>query len=97
MKVRLTWGALADLRDIGHWIALDDPDRAVTFVEELAEKCLGLADRAFLYPPAPEAGESVRKRRHRRYLILYHVGAETIEILHVVHGTRDYRKLFLKL
>jgi plasmid stabilization system protein ParE len=37
MKVRLTQGAIADLRDIGHWIALDDPERAITFVQEMAE------------------------------------------------------------
>jgi len=97
MKVVLTQAALADLRDIGHWIALDDPERAVTFVGELSEKCLGLADRPLLYPLAPEAGEGVRKRRHQRYLILYRVKSGRIEILHVVHGARDYRKLFTRL
>ena len=97
MKVRITQAAFADLRDIGYWIALDDPERAITFVQELAEKCLSLSDRAFLYPSAPEAGEGVRKRRHRKYLILYHVGAETIEVLHVIHGMRDYRKMFTRL
>jgi hypothetical protein len=39
----------------------------------------------------------VRKRRHRRYLILHHVSATAIDVLHIVHGTRDYRKLFLGL
>ena len=53
--------------------------------------------RAFLYPSAPEAGEGVRKRRHRKYLILDHVGAQTIEVLHVIHGMRDYRKIFTRL
>jgi toxin ParE1/3/4 len=97
MKVVLTQAALADLRDIGHWIALDDPDRAITFVHELSEKCLGLAGRPLLYPLAPEAGEGVRKRRHGRYLILYLVARNRIEILHVVHGARNYRELFTRL
>lgn len=97
MKVRIAQAAFDDLRDIGHWIALDDPERAISFVRELAEKCLSLSDRALLYPYAPEAGEGVRKRRHRKYLILYHVGAETIEVLHVIHGMRDYRKMFTRL
>jgi plasmid stabilization system protein ParE len=39
MKVRITQAAYVDLRDIGHWIALDDPERAITFLQELAEKC----------------------------------------------------------
>lgn len=79
MKVVLTQAALADLRDIGHWIALDDPDRPL------------------LYPLASEAGKGVRKRRHGRYLILYLVARDRIEILHVVHGARNYRELFTRL
>lgn len=97
MKVVLTQAALADLRDIGHWIALDDPERAVTFVQELGEKCRGLADNPLLYPTAPEIGQGVRKRRHRRYLILYRIERDRIEILHVVHGARDYRTLFTRV
>lgn len=97
MKVILTQAALADLRDIGHWIALDDPDRAITFIGELRGKCLGLSDRPLLYPPAPEAGQGVRKRRHQRYLILYRIERDRIEILHIVHGARDYRKLFTRV
>ncbi|HEY0130718.1 MAG TPA: type II toxin-antitoxin system RelE/ParE family toxin [Allosphingosinicella sp.] len=53
MKVRITQAALADLRDIGHWIALDDPERAITFVQELAEKCLSLSDRPSPIRPRP--------------------------------------------
>jgi plasmid stabilization system protein ParE len=97
MKVFLTQAALADLRDIGHWIALDDPERAVTFVRELGDKCLGLAGNPFLYPSAPEIGVGVRKRRHQRYLILYRIERDRVEILHVVHGARDYRTLFMRL
>lgn len=51
MRVRITQAAFDDLRDIGHWIGLDDPERAISFVRELAEKCLSLSDRAFLYRP----------------------------------------------
>jgi len=97
MKVILTQSALADLRDIGHWIALDDPDRSVMFIGELRSKCLGLADRPLLYPLAPEIGQGVRKRRHHRYLILYRTAGDRIEILHVVHGARDYRALFTRV
>ena len=97
MKVILTQSALAELRDIGHWIALDDPDRSVMFIGELRSKCLGLADRPLLYPLAPEIGQGVRKRRHHRYLILYRTAGDRIEILHVVHGARDYRALFTRV
>ena len=97
MNVVLTREAIADLRDIGLWIALDDPDRAATFVRELSEKCLELADRPLLYPAAEEIGLGVRKRRHRNYLILYRIQRSRIEILHVIHGSRDQRALFTSL
>jgi toxin ParE1/3/4 len=95
MKVRLAQTAIADLRDIGHWIALDDRGGRLRSCKSWPRSAL--ADRAYLYPSAPEVGEGVRKRRHRKYLILYHVGAETIEVLHVIHGMRDYRRMFTRL
>lgn len=47
MNVVMTQAAIADLLDIGHWIGLEDPDRALTFVDELEAKCLDLADKPF--------------------------------------------------
>ena len=30
---------------------------------------------------------------HGDYLILYHVLNDTIEVLHIIHGARDYKRL----
>lgn len=87
---------IGNWRVIGDWIALDDPRRSVSFVRELREACLGLADRAFLYPVLEAATPEVRKRRHGRYLILFAANVDHVEILHVVHGARNYRELFTK-
>ncbi len=94
MKVVLTQTALADLRSIGDWIARDDPDRAITFVHELRAKCLSRAEKPQSYPVATNIGTDIRKCGHRRYLILYRITHERIEVVHVVHGARDYARLF---
>jgi len=36
---------------------------------------------------------AVRRRPHGNYLIFYRVGAEQVEILHVLHGARDYEPI----
>lgn len=97
MNVVMTQAAIADLLDIGHWIGLEDPDRALTFVNELEAKCLDLADKPLLYPLAAEIGPDISKRRHRKYLILYRIERNRIEVLHVVHGAREHRKLFTSI
>ncbi|WP_347968191.1 type II toxin-antitoxin system RelE/ParE family toxin [Mesorhizobium sp. CC13] len=40
------------------------------------------------------AGNDIRRRVHRDYLIFYRVNAERIEILRILHGAMDYERLF---
>lgn len=97
MKLVLAESALSDLSEIGEWIARDNPDRAVSFVRELRLKCFDIADRPLAYPVASEIGPDIRKCRHHRYLILYRAAHDRIEVVHVVHGARDYARLFEQL
>jgi toxin ParE1/3/4 len=83
----------ADLRDISHYIAKDDVDRAVTFVAELLDKCHAIADRPRIGRLRPELGESVRSRAYRGYVILYRIEPERIRVLRIVHGARDIERL----
>jgi plasmid stabilization system protein ParE len=91
MIVKLTASAESDLRQIGDWIANDNPMRAISFVEELSLACRKLAEAPLASPVLashPESG--VRRRPYRNYLIFYRLQDDVIEILHVVHGARDY-------
>lgn len=96
--MRVIWSpeALADLEDIRDYIAADNRERAVSFVMEIIEVAEGIADmpRAFgLVPRLEQRG--IRKRTFGRFLIFYRVEAESVQILHVAHGARDYiRALF---
>ena len=91
MRVRLTAEAERDLEAIGDWIAADDWERAVRFVEELRGACLGLAEfpeRFALVPRHEDRG--VRHRVHGNYLIFYRVERAELVVIHVLHGAMDY-------
>lgn len=94
MKVVFAYAAEADLEEIADHIALSNPVRALSFVQELREKCLSLADvpHGFpLLPHRPSAG--IRRRIHGNYLIFYKASANAIEIVHVLHGAMDYGQI----
>jgi len=46
------------------------------------------------YPILPHRRESqIRRKPYRNYLIFYRVRKDAVEILHVLHGARDYERL----
>ena len=50
MKVLLTTEAEGDLERIGDYIALDNPRRALSFVLELRDACMSLANLHLAFP-----------------------------------------------
>lgn len=50
MKVFLSARARQDLQDIGDFIASDSPRRAQTFILELQQSCLELAEYPLRFP-----------------------------------------------
>ena len=94
MRVRFSAEAERDLEAIGDWIARDNPARAVSFVGQLRESCLGLAEfpnRFALVPRYERHG--VRRRVHGDYLVFDRVAADEVLVVHVLHGATDYAGL----
>ena len=91
MIVHLSAEAEYDLETIGDYIARDNPVRALSFLQELRAKCLGLAEMPERFPLVPRFETSgVRRRGHGDYLIFYRVEAEKVVIIHILHGAQDY-------
>jgi toxin ParE1/3/4 len=90
MKVNLTREAMIDLDKILDWIGKDNPQRALSFVDQLYEKCEQLAEMPEAWPlkknPNPR---KARVRVWRKYLIVYVILENQIDVLHVVNGARD--------
>ncbi|HIC7210145.1 type II toxin-antitoxin system RelE/ParE family toxin [Burkholderia stabilis] len=97
MSVRLSDFAIAELEAIADFIARDNPQRAVTFVREIRDKCLGLAGMPLAFPLVPRfERHGVRHRVYGNYQIFYRVVGDPparIDILHILHGARDYASI----
>lgn len=94
MIVHLSVEAEYDLEVIGDYIARDNPARALSFLQELRSKCLGLADMPERFPLVPRYETTgVRRRGHGDYLIFYRVEAEKVIILHILHGAQNYNTI----
>jgi toxin ParE1/3/4 len=86
--------ALDDLDRIAATIAEENPKRAVGFIRELRQRCEGLADMPHRFQLVPRyEREGVRRRIAGNYLIFYRVGEGSVEILHILHGARDYEQI----
>ena len=91
--MRLHWSdiAEADLDDIYDYIARDVPYYAELFVERLIEATDRLEDHPRSGRRVPEADQrdDIRELIVQGYRIIYRIEAEEINILTVIHGSRD--------
>lgn len=92
MRVVLSPQTESDLEEIGDYIALHNPRRALTFMAEIMAKCLKLGNTPGLGTVRPELGEGVRMLPHGRYLIFYRKQAGMIRIERVMHSARHLRR-----
>jgi toxin ParE1/3/4 len=91
VNVVLADSALSELIQIGRVIRQDNPARAETFVAEIYSRCQSLATMARAFPLLPEWEEQgIRRRSYGNYLIFYRIAGDVVEILHILHGARDY-------
>jgi toxin ParE1/3/4 len=93
---RLTYlpAALVDLKAITLYIAEDNPDRALSFVEELCAKAQQALERPESFPARDDLSPGLRVARHGRYLIFFQHAANEIQIVRVMHGARDLAQIF---
>jgi toxin ParE1/3/4 len=94
LKVIFSQNAEQDLEEIADWIARDNPERARTFVAELVRAGKAIGRAPYSYPLVDRTRDPrLRRRVYRSYLIFFDIGSDTVEILHVVHGARDYAQI----
>lgn len=94
MIVNVTAEAESDLEQIASYIAEQSVEAALKFVQELREKCELLADAPRGYPLVPRYEHlGIRRRPFGNYLIFYRVGSDVIDVVHILHGARDYEPL----
>lgn len=93
-RYSLTPAARADLVDIDDYIRQDSPEAAERVRAKLRQAMRKLAE----YPGMGHLREDLADEPLRfwplySYLIIYRAAARPIEILRIIHGSRDVRKL----
>lgn len=86
-----------DLRDILRYISQESGNAvaARNFVTLLQDKCLHLASLpGTLGTSRPELREDLRSTRCRGYVIFFRYGADRLEIVNVLHASRDILTYF---
>ena len=86
-----------DLLQIWNYIAADNIVAANGILDQLEQAIRGLAE----FPGKGHTRKDVQQKHYRfwsvrPYVIGYHYDASTITIVRVVHGQRNFRKLFAR-
>lgn len=94
MNVIVSAEAEADLEQVASYVAERSPQGALTLIRELRDRCESLVDAPRGYPLVPRYEQfGIRRRPFGNFLIFYRVGSEAIEVVHILHGARDYEPL----
>lgn len=93
MMLRFRPDAVADLEEIYDYIFEDSPAKAKEFISLIRVKCRFLADNPFAGRIRHEIRRDLRSFPVQRYVIFYRVLDETVEIVNIVHGSRDVELL----
>lgn len=83
-----------DLDEIWWYIAQDSPNNADKFLDRIQGSCLSLADFPQIGTNRDEIISGLRSQPVGHYLIFYFQLEDGIEIVRVLHGSRDIKSLF---
>lgn len=86
--IKRTALAEADLIEIWLYISQDSPNAAERLLDDIEATCLLLAKHPQLGVARPEIGNECRIFPVGRYLILYRITPNGIEVVRVSHGAR---------
>jgi len=91
MRIEWTEPALDDMAGIQAYIAKDSPYYARQFIERLFDVAEHLADFPTMGRKVPEAEDrdDIRELIFQGYRIMYWLRPNRIDILTVIHGSRD--------
>ena len=94
-KVIWTDLALADLRQVGHYIGRDSNTHALPFVRKAVRSAKSLASSAELGCVVAEWNDlSIREKLIGKYRLIYHVMDDAVYVIGFIHGARDLAALW---
>jgi toxin ParE1/3/4 len=89
MPATLSPRALDDLEQIGCYIEKDSPLAAARFVGDIEKQIQRIGRMPFAYRSRPELGKDLRACPFARYLSVFRVTEDVVEVLRVLHSAMD--------
>jgi toxin ParE1/3/4 len=86
--------AESDLEEIWWHIAQDSPNNADSFLDRIQETCSTLADHSQMGVSRAELTMDLRSHPVENYLIFYFPLEDGIEIVRILHRSRDIERLW---
>ncbi|MBN2150981.1 MAG: type II toxin-antitoxin system RelE/ParE family toxin [Candidatus Lokiarchaeota archaeon] len=94
VEVRWSPQAADDLEAIRDYIGKDSPSYAAIFGEKIVAAVESLSYNPERGRIVPETNDpSTREVFLKKYRIIYHVSDEAVEVLTIIHGSRDLSKI----
>ncbi len=94
MSFRLRPLAVGDLEGIVATIAEDNPPAASRWLDAILARCRNIADAPGIGVERSDIRKGLRLFPAGRYLILYEITSDGVDIVRVLHGARRWQDLF---
>lgn len=88
-RFRNTPQAEADLDSITDYYVEVNPDAGIRLIDEITARCRQLAKQPRQGRPRGDLGAGIRSIVVNRYIIFFRASASGIDVLRVLHGSRD--------
>lgn len=92
MKLKIRARVYADLDSIFAYVSQSSPSNAEKVVNRIEAEFLTIAERPQMYQIRPAYGEGIRFAVVYRYLILFRANEEMVEVVRVMHGSRQPKR-----
>jgi toxin ParE1/3/4 len=89
MQLCITPMAIQDLEDIGDYIAMDNPLRAISFLDELRLHCQKICLNPEGYRKRSDLGEDIRSCSHDKYVIFFQIQDQVVNVIRILHSARS--------
>ena len=89
-RLRFTTVAYQDLNEIMRYISAHNPPAALRLTDQIEAECWRLARNPAIGQLRPDLAPGLRFFPVANYLIFYREWKEEIQIIRVIHGSRDY-------
>jgi toxin ParE1/3/4 len=89
MRCEISPLAENDLREIGDYIAIGNPERTISNIDELLAHSQRIASIPSGYTVHDDFAPGLRSCPHKNYIIFYTMTDAVVRIERIIHGSRD--------